>query len=60
MNKKNTTRELLIEKIKKQRKELRWCRIRIYINKMKVKFYLKRELRKLKKEILKDLNKYNK
>ena len=49
MNKKNTTRELLIEKIKKQRKELRWYKIRICINKLKVKFYLKRELRKLKK-----------
>lgn len=59
MNKKNITRELLIEKIKKQRKELRWYKIRIYINKLKVKFYLKRELRKLKKEILKDLNKDN-
>lgn len=59
MNKKNTTRELLIEKIKKQRKELKWYKIRIYINKLKIKFYLKRELRKLKREILKDLNKDN-
>ena len=41
MNKKNTTRELLIEKIKKQRKELKWYKIRICINKLKVKFYLK-------------------
>ncbi len=59
MNKKNTTRELLIKKIKKQRKELKWYKIRIYINKLKVKFYLKKELKKLKKEILKDLNKDN-
>lgn len=59
MNKKNTARKLLIEIIKKQRKELKWYKIRIYMNKLKVKFYLKRELRKLKKEILKDLNKDN-
>ncbi len=59
MNKKNTARKLLIEIIKKQRKELRWYKIRICINKLKVKFYLKRELRKLKKGILKDLNKDN-
>lgn len=59
MNKKNTTRKLLIKKIKKQRKELKWYKIRIYINKLKVKFYLKKELKKLKKEILKDLNKDN-
>lgn len=59
MNKKNTARKLLIEIIKKQRKELKWYKIRIYMNKLKVKFYLKRELRKLKKEILKDLNRDN-
>lgn len=59
MNKKNTARKLLIGIIKKQRKELKWYKIRICINKLKVKFYLKRELRKLKKEILKDLNKDN-
>lgn len=59
MNKKNITRELLIKKIKKQRKELKWYKIRICINKLKIKFYLKRELRKLKKKILKDLNKDN-
>lgn len=59
MNKKNTARKLLIEIIKKQRKELKWYKIRIYMNKLKVKFYLKRELRKLKKGILKDLNKDN-
>lgn len=59
MNKKNTARKLLIEIIKKQRKELKWYKIRIYMNKLKVKFYLKRELRKLKKGILKDLNRDN-